>query len=377
MVAVRVGTAIALALLTLTLIIGKAGVWPLPALRMHFDISQSLTRNPLVHSNMHFLFTSYLQPAVFGLLGGDSLTAYFVYCAVLALTFMVVLLWALVRMHGPSWKLVAVAVFPVMALPFYWVGVDGATLLLLLVTTLALHSRLAPLCALLLSWQHFEQGFVAFLLLGVTFVATRNTGSLLRTALVLVVLLAGKLAMVAYFHFVGVQLAVDRVTFVRDMIHESLRQWRLNWPVMMWSVLGAGWIFVLVTVRRSWPVLIAAPLAFLVLLVVVDQTRVGAMILFPVVVYWILFNRPLWVELRWVLVVAVLALYLLVPFIFMWTGIPCYSVMAHTLEEVGEGFRRASRGQGPLRIDQFKDYDFIEPYLDAVTGACPRSTGPM
>ena len=352
---VLVVTTTAIVLLALALTVFKSGVWLMPNLAHQFAVSQSLTGQRMPESANHYLFHSYLQPALFGSLGGQSLLAYAIYCGITTVVFFLALAFALITTHGPTWKLFAVITFPVVMVPFYWIGMDGLTLLLALAVTLALGTRWSWLLALLLSWQHFEQAVVAFLILAITLGAARRTGEVRRVAVVLVALLIGKAALIVYFHVVGVDLAGGRIDVVRQLLPEFLAEWRGSWPIVLWSLCGAGWIALLVTVRQTWPALVAVPFVLLTLLAASDQTRVGSIILFPTLVYWVFLNRPLWRELPGAWIGTMIAVHLLVPFVYVWAGIACGSVRGHTrgLITVGADVARV---------------DTMRPFLE---GVCP------
>jgi hypothetical protein len=354
---VYVGTA-AVILVALALVVLKSGVWLMPNLLDQFAVSQSLTNNALPRPGTHYVYTSYLQPAIFGILGGKSVAAYAMYCALVALAFFTVLVVAFMKTHGLTWKLLGVAAFPVIMVPFYWVGMDGMTLLLALAVSVTLHTRWVWFFGLLLSWQHFEQAIMAFLILALTLVLAGHTPSLRRVALVLCVLLVGKAALIGYFHLVGLHLVVDRTYIVRTRIAEFVTEWRSSWPLILWSLCGAGWILLIATMRRTWPVLVAVLVALLTLLATSDQTRVGSIILFPTLVYWVFLDRRLWRELHWAWIAAALVAHVLLPVVYVWAGIPCRSVRSHTLRQLEAG------------VDLTR-FDWLGPFLDRTTGVCP------
>ena len=162
------------AFLTLFMLVavGKCGFWLMPNLKEQHTISQSLLVNLLPDANSHYLLTNYLQPLLFGLVGGHAFKTYIIYAALCALGFYAGFVWS--RLNRPSnptvghLSLLAMGVFTVFETPAYWIGMDGLTLLLCLLIMLTLQTRWGLLFAALLSWQHFEQGMVGFLLLGGT-----------------------------------------------------------------------------------------------------------------------------------------------------------------------------------------------------------------
>jgi hypothetical protein len=312
----------------LAAVVVKSGVWVMPNIRAQFHVSQSLT------GAGNYLTTSYLQPAIFGVLGGRTLPAYIAYCSIVSLGFFVTFMVAHARRQDDPFRALGVVVFPVLSAPFYWLGVDGMTLLVMLATMLTMGSRWSWLFAALLSWQHFEQGIIAFTVLAITLAMTRQTRPLRHVAAILVALVLGKVALVIYFHAAGIVLANDRWDLMVTTLKETMTEWRSRWFLILWSLLGPGWLLVVARVRHTWPLLVAAGMVLVILVAVYDQTRVGVILLFPSLVYWITANRDLWTR-SWVAVL--LLSHLAFPFAYLWGGVLCGSVRHYTVRQLTRG----------------------------------------
>lgn len=147
------------------IVIGNTGFWPMPNLSAQFLVSQNLTHNPFPDPLAQYLFTNYLQPAIFGFFGGESVITYGLYAAFVSLLFLIIFGVWFVGYHGKpvavdQFKLFPAIVFPVFMVPFYWIGMDGMTCLLLLLTVMSFTSRWS------VSWADIKNGFV---FLGVVF----------------------------------------------------------------------------------------------------------------------------------------------------------------------------------------------------------------
>jgi hypothetical protein len=350
--------AVALSSIALALVVLKSGVWLMPNLPAQFAVSQSLTRNGLADAGSHYLYGTYLQPVVFGVLGPRSFAAYAAYCGLLTLAFAALLFAAFFTTHGVTWKALGLATFAVVMVPLYWVGMDGLTLLLVLAVVLTLHTPWSWLPAVLLSWQHFEHGFVAFAILALTIAVAGRTLVLRLVLIVLGALLAGKGALVGYFALVGIHVAQTRAGVMHANLTETMLEWRSSWPIILWSLGGAGWIIVLAAVRRAWPVLVAAVAALLVLMTTSDHTRTGSILLFPALLYWLILDRSLWAGLRPVWIAAALLAYVSLPVVYVWAGVPCGSVRGHTARQLRAGF-------------DLSRVEWMTPFLEPGTAVCP------
>lgn len=134
----------------------------MPNLKVQFTVSQHLTHNPFPDPFGHYIFTSYLQPALFYLFGGRSVISYAIYASLITLVFLLSFLLWFVKYHGrcvalDRFKVLAAATFPAFMVPFYWIGMDGMTLLLMLGMMITPSRRWAVLLAVAT-----QRGYTAF-----------------------------------------------------------------------------------------------------------------------------------------------------------------------------------------------------------------------
>lgn len=355
--------------LSLLMVVGKSGVWTMPNLEAQFIVSQNLTHNPFLNPYAQCIFTNYLQPALFGVLGGKSLLAYAIYVSITTIIFFLVFLFWFVKFHGKAValeqkKLLAVAVFPVFMVPFYWLGMDGMTLLLMLIVMLTFFSSWTILPAIFLAWQHFEQGIVAFTLLSGTLavaaIVSHDKNALQHLKIVIRViigLLIGKALMLLWFHVAHIELAGGRYIWLQTQANEYIDQWKAGWPYILFSLLGVGWVLVLKSIKKSWPLVAGAVFVFIFLLVMGDQTRVGSIILFPTLFYWVLMDKELWNALTQKRLTILVVLHLVSPVVYVWGGYPFGSLWEYDLAEV--------RKVATLGLINSSQFDWLRPFRHA------------
>lgn len=317
-------------LLACIIVIGNTGIWPMPNLLMQHMVSQNLTAVPFSDPNAHYMFTNYFEPLVFWLLGGRSFSAYAIYVSIVSLAFLVLFVSWFVRYHGKEvalkeHKLFAAVTFPVFMIPFYWIGMDGMTLLLMLLVMITYKRLWVVLPAFFLGLQHFEQGFVAIaILMGsvvLHYIVRREQESLdllKRLSLILLFIVIGKVLLTFWFSVMDVGLSGNRSSYMQNHVAMYLSMWKSSWYTILWSLLGIGWIFAIYFAKKLWPLFASVIVVFALTAVVGDQTRVGVILLFPSLFYWLIMQKNLWREMKQNLVYLMVLLYLLLPVMVVW-----------------------------------------------------------
>lgn len=329
-------------------IVLKSGIWVMPNIEIQYRVSQSLTANPFSDPDEQYLFLNYFSPMLFGLLGGRNLTSFILFSAAIALLFLMIFAGWFVKYHGEEvalnrYGLLTALVFPAFAIPFYWIGMDGMTLLLILAALIALQSSvwmiLSAFFMLLLSFQHFELAIVGFSLLIFTLFLPlawkdkSHIGYLYKALWAVVWLVMGKVIMTVVFHVLGIEILGDRLIFMQKYLLEFLRQWKASWPWALYAIFGMGWFLILSHFRNAWPLVVAALLTFFALLIFGDQSRVSTIITFPSLFYWVFANRKIWKN-RKPIENGIVLLYIVVPFVYVWGGQPFGSMDKYDIELV-------------------------------------------
>lgn len=307
----------------------------MPNLMEQHRVSQSLSSMPFANPYEQYIYSNFLEPLLFGISGLERPIFYALYTGIVTVAFLVVFIGWFITHHGEenilsNQKVYLAALFPVFAIPFYWIGMDGMTLLLLLIIMINLsRTYILLVSAVLLGMQHFEQGLLGLgLLIGSLILAflfqhvnrPRYIRPLLQAGIAVVGLVIGKLILIGYFQSAGIIFSLDRFSYTQNLLPVYLDQWKMSWPYILYSVLAIGWIIVLSKIRLVWPLIVTLIIAFFMMNIVGDQTRVICIVTFPSLFYWVLMNKDFWNGLneRWV--IPLLIVYFTVPFLYVWGG---------------------------------------------------------
>jgi hypothetical protein len=333
-----------MALLLATLL--KTGVWFMPNLDSTALIASNPFVNPFTNPDAHYLLTSWLGLYGAWLVGATSERLLFCYFLLFSMLFSALFMRLLLtRLPDAAARsaLVLFTLLPVSGTAYFWVGIDGITLCLMTVALL-LRDRSPPLLLLtgiLLGMQHFEQGLFSFgavmvaLLLGRLWPDQGTdrgvAGYNLRWACcVLAGVILGKCVLQLLFQQFGLHLNSGRLYWLRQHLPALLGQTLLHLHLVLWSALGLGWVLVLAWLERgkpARPLLLALAGLLLLLPISGDQTRVLALVTLPLLsVYWLL-NPHFLAGLNRTLVSALFGLSLLLPWSWVWEGLPRWSAL--------------------------------------------------
>jgi hypothetical protein len=236
--------------------------------------------------------------------------------------------------------LILFCLLPVSGTAYFWVGMDSITLLLLLVA-FVFPARLtwAGLAGVLLGFQHFEQALIAMGALWGVLILRRKSPPMLPVTVpwctvLLAGIVAGKLALTAVFHHYDVIVTVDRVYWVAKLLPTSIKRFATHHHIIIWSALALGWIVLikyLAQGRKAAPFTLMLLGLFGVSLLAFDQTRVVAIVTFPLIlVFWL--HEPELLESLDERSVAWLALaWVVIPWSWVFGGYPQSSVLPHDL----------------------------------------------
>ncbi len=354
---------------SLFIVIGNTGIWYMPNIESQYEISQSLTHNPLTNASIHYLMTNYFQPFLFGIFGGNSLLHYLIFTLFISIMFFAVFVLWFLKFHSEDnsstiYKLLVIIVFPVFMVVFYWIGMDGMTLLLMLLVMINFKSKWSYTFALLLGTQHFEQGMAGFLLLsGALFIENIFTKNLKcwdtfkQSVYILIGIIIGKLVLVGWFGMAEIEVLGSRSSYMEKYIYLYLDQWLNSWPFIFYSLFGVGWLLIIKEIKTVYPLLIAALITFVFTISIGDQTRVGTIILFPSLFYWVFMNREILNRITPKFSIIILTLYLVLPVVYVWGG-PFGSLFKYDLQVMRD--LRDGNGKTDLLLP-FKGDSQIDP----------------
>lgn len=312
------------------MLILNAGIWLMPNINMQYMVSQNLLQVPFQNPNAHYIFYNYLEPLLFWILQGRTLKEYILFTFLVTLLFtLTYMLWFLKyhqnELTNHPFKLLLALSFPVFFITYYWVGMDGMTLLFILLVLINNKKSLALLFAFLLGLQHFEQGFIAFGLLLATIILKKLVEKeklfdehSIYYIRVVILLIVAKLSLSLFFSFFDVGLSGARDSYMKEHMMTYITMWKQNWYMILWSFFGVGWVVIIRFYRQTWILFPAITIVLFFTAIVGDQTRVGVILLFPTLFHFILANRVFWKNVEKEFAIGLVFLYLLIPISVVW-----------------------------------------------------------
>lgn len=320
----------------------KTGIWAYPSQHLFLQVAQNPFVNPFTHPNDHYLLWNWLGPAIAWCVGATTPLAYFLLHLAMSLGFTGFFVWLAIRILPQRLARVSLVFFfllPVSGTPYFWVGYDSLTLLLMVAALAAPRSiGLTLASGVALGLQHFEQGiFAAGGLLLANFLTprplrTNGLGSMSFAVCLLVGVAIGKLALIALFNVHGVVVNSGRLVWMRSHLDTLLLNFATSWVFVLYAIFGIGWLLAakyLDRGRAAWPFFAGLLLIFSLLPIVEDTTRVFAITAFPLVcAFWLL--DPKFLALFSDRSVALLlCLWVGMPWLWAWGGIPQLGVLPY------------------------------------------------
>lgn len=329
-------------LLTLLfLMLVKTGLGVIPNLG-YFGL---MARDPFAHSitdaKAQYLMWNWLGPFLAWAIGVRGNGAYFLLHLVFSATFLALFIVLALQKFEPAVARTALALFamlPVSTTALYWVGYDLLTLPLILIA-LAFPGRwlVAAIAGVLIGLQHFEQGFVgAGALLLATLISRRQKEAtvypLAHCAAFIVGVTLGKIALIMIFHFAGIAVENGRFEWIFANFGKMVGEFALASQYILYSIFGVGWL----AAAKFWDnglnrLAFFLPLLGLCLLLPIseDETRVMAIVSFPLVLgYWLFEPGFLKSVSRREAAVAFLV-WIFVPWAWVWEGVPRLSALPY------------------------------------------------
>ena len=310
----------------------KCGIGTIPNMTASVQIAQNPFTNPIVSPDAQYLFWNWLGPFVAWCIGATHWGSFFALHLLFSVAF-TVLVARLVFTRLPDEQartaLVLFAVLPVATTAYFWVGTDSMTLFLL---ALALSFPTLPLVALLvgvaLGMQHFEQAFSATGAFTLAKLLERKYGESSSYALkfrfaLLSGVILGKLLLLAIFQHFAIVVNSGRVFWLKAHYLNPVQQLAGHFQVVLWAALGLGWLAVWKYAEmgvRARAFLVSLGALLLLLPLVLDQSRVFAVVTFPLLAaYWLL-DRDFLKTVSKPMVSMLFILWLMMPWSWAWAG---------------------------------------------------------
>jgi hypothetical protein len=306
----------------------RTGVWFFPNYSNSLSIIEDPFKSPDLNPEQQYIFGSWLIHAIAHWVGVNSAVGFFV------LNFVFVVLFFLIAWSAIKGKFTDAirplvfgffCVFPASSIIIWWVGMDALTLVLLEIIVLAIMKRwrvVSVVAPSLLALQHFEFGFIALTLLLIGLLLQRAKELSSRLSLSIAVLCVSKGLFEAVLTSNDI-VYVSRFSWMLENLGSSLLMFFWGFLPILWSLFGLFAVFVKwsgATFQRFRHVIVPLVLCLIPVMLSFDQTRTGAVLIFPILFYFLLSEVTFLETKLQKISPGVLLLISLVPTLIVWSG---------------------------------------------------------
>lgn len=330
--------------LLFTVSLVKTGIWFIPNIEASRLIAQNPFVNPFHNPETHYLLWNWLGPFIAWLIGASGAKSFYFLHFSFSLAFTGLFYFISFKSLPDREARISVILFtvlPVSGTIYFWVGMDSITLFLMISAFLFPRNLFwAFVVGSLLGMQHFEQALVAFLALSSTLVMQRflnlSAGplSLLWCIVIILGILVGKGILIYLFQHYGITIETDRWYWVNKLLPVFLKQFFFHSQYMIYSILGVGWLIMVKYLEQgkaTLPFLINFLGLMVFLLLTFDQTRVLAIITFPLIFQFWFQNKELLNSIDDRFLSSILVTWFFVPWAWAFGGMPQWSVLPYDI----------------------------------------------
>lgn len=321
----------------------KTGFWYIPTMGTSWAISRNPFRNPFSGPEAEYLLTSWLGPFLAWCLHIRNEQSFLYFHLLFSFAFTCIFIAFVWREFGDREARTSLILFlalPVSTTAYFNIGYDSVTLFLMLLLLLV---RRRPWLALpigvLLGMQHFEQGAVACGALLVAWLIgfllrTKSQYSIQWTVASLLGVVLGKLVLLLIFRHFRMHVTAGRLFYVQHFTQLYSAWFYYHFQYILWSILGVGWFAAVKYAEQGksaahFFIALCGPL--LLLLIVGDETRVVAIVTFPLVAACLLLDPEFLRSLSGRFVSAIFGVWLLVPYPWVLDGKPLVSMLPYNV----------------------------------------------
>ncbi len=328
--------------ITFAISFAKTGIWYMPNFEMWSVMRLDPFHNPFGDPDAHYIFWNWLSPFFAWLVHIHNERSFLYFHLLFSIIFTAGCTWylfATLEEKEARTAFILFMVLPASATAYFWVGMDSVTLaLMLLVLVLRKRPLLALMAGILLGMQHAEQGIFAFgaVLLAIlisrriaTTATTTADRSLQWGVASLLGIILGKLILILIFRHYHIQVNSGRPYFLRRYFHVCAELFYYHFQYILWSVLGVMWIVIAKFAergKRSLPLLLSLLGCLLLLPIVSDETRVLAIVTFPLIATFVILDPEFLRSLNGRFVSWIFGIWVLVPWAWAFGGRPLVSV---------------------------------------------------
>ena len=324
----------------------KTGIWVNPTIGKAQEISQNPFVNPFNSPDLDFLFWNWLGPYLSWIIGAKSRFAFFMFHLFFSLSFTflyIKIIFSIFSNNIARKSLVLFCLLPVSATAYFFIGYDSLTLFFMLLA-LAYPRQLfiTFFAGIALGMQHFEQSFFAIsALLFTSLLSIKFNDSVFEkkyTKIFIIILLigiiVGKLFLIELFKYHHIDVNSGRIFWVKTHLRFLLSTFFFHFQYILWGVLGLGNLILLKYLdsgKKTIPFFITFIGLLFLLPISGDQTRVLAIITFPLIAIFFLLNEDFLNNISKKEVSIIFLFWILIPWGWVWGGLPRGSVFSHDI----------------------------------------------
>ena len=280
------------------------GVWYSPQTERLWLMSKDIFTNPFLgNPNNQWLLSSFLGP----MLGyftsmNQSIWSYSLLHLIIFLVFFTILIAAIRNRNGDFIARTVLIIFlisPISNVLFTWLGSPDilTTLLSMMIVVFWDNSLVLFVGAFLLGTNHPEQGLVILLLLTTFSFLTRSKKETIGFALIgLGSLVLGKLLIELFFHIHHFDVEFSRMSYIpKTGLFRYVKSTLSNPFALLFSLYNVLILFIATYVSYFWKkeksaiaFVVYSLLAFITILITLDQTRVFSILTFPALLLLVL-----------------------------------------------------------------------------------------
>ena len=219
---------------------------------------------------------------------------------------------------------VAIIIFfllPVSGTVYYWLDFDAITLFLMALIIYRMDSwHVALFSGIVLGLNHFQQSMVAFGALLFAMILARELFKKQALCVLLGVLL-GKLGLMLLFHFRHIEISYDRFYWMLRHLPRLFYEFLYSIHPILWSVLGLAWIVAIIYAeqgRKTLPFFLTLLGLIGIVPFIEDETRVIAIISFPLLTVFWLKNEQFLKKLPKQLMALLCLIWVFLPWAWVW-----------------------------------------------------------
>jgi hypothetical protein len=288
----------------IVLMLVKTGVGAIETVGYSIALAKNPFVNPISATEDQYTMWNWLGSFIAWMIGATRTSSFMALHLAFSASFTALFAWLVLQRFEQRIARVALLLFamlPVSTTAYYWIGYDSLTLPLMLIA-FARPGWWAPALVggYLVGMEHFEQGLVggcALLLatslslwwdetptypIGHVFVFTTAT-------------IIGKLTLILIFYFCDIKVIGGRTSWMAEHLPRILHAFFSGSQYIVWSIFGVGWFAALKYAQYAThriPFFLTMFGLSLLLLVTWDETRVIAIVSFPLILsYWLFDER--------------------------------------------------------------------------------------